>query len=59
MLLGFMRPLILLKICKTSFSNWVSKEFELGECRFVVMEYVSGGELFDYLVANGKVRLLV
>ena len=24
---------------------------------FMVMEYVSGGELFDYIVKNGKVRL--
>ena len=23
---------------------------------FMVMEYVSGGELFDYIVKNGKVR---
>jgi serine/threonine protein kinase len=23
----------------------------------MVMEYVSGGELFDYIVKNGKVRL--
>jgi len=23
---------------------------------FVVMEYVSGGELFDFIVSNGRVR---
>ena len=26
---------------------------------FMVMEYVSGGELFDYIVKNGKVRLFL
>jgi len=25
---------------------------------FMVMEYVSGGELFDYIVKKGKVRVL-
>ena len=26
---------------------------------FMVMEYVSGGELFDYIVKKGKVRWMV
>ena len=25
---------------------------------FMVMEYVSGGELFDYIVKHGKVNIL-
>ncbi len=26
---------------------------------FMVMEYVSGGELFDYIVKKGKVSLII
>lgn len=35
----------------------VLEVMETDECIYIVMEYAMGGELFDYLVAHGKLKV--
>lgn len=39
--------------CGTPWSPW-KQVLSPGPCRYLVLEHVSGGELFDYLVKKGR-----
>lgn len=50
------REINILKICTHPHIIRLYEVIDTPSDIFVVMEYVSGGELFDYIVSKGRVR---
>jgi len=50
------REINILKLCTHPHIIRLYEVIDTPSDIFVVMEYVSGGELFDYIVAKGRVR---
>jgi len=53
---GLMREVQLMKLLNHPHIVKVYDVFETDDDVVVVMEYVAGGELFDYIVAHGRVK---